>query len=86
MTPDASGGEAPVGDPREVVQRGLYFDELDVGARYLAEVGGKLLTLRARIDNLTDRDHWSSVGGYPGTGYLVIGAPRTVSLSASVDF
>ncbi len=62
------------------------WTRLDVGARYLAEVGGKLLTLRARIDNLTDRDYWSSVGGYPGTGYLVIGAPRTVSLSASVDF
>jgi len=26
------------------------------------------------------------VGGYPGAGYLVVGAPRTFSLSASVDF
>jgi iron complex outermembrane receptor protein len=26
------------------------------------------------------------VGGYPGNGYLVLGGPRTFSLSASMDF
>lgn len=62
------------------------WTRLDIGARYLMDVKGKLVTLRARIDNLTDRGYWSSVGGYPGAGYLVIGAPRTVSLSASLDF
>ena len=25
-------------------------------------------------------------GGYPGSGYLVVGAPRTFTLSASMDF
>jgi iron complex outermembrane recepter protein len=59
---------------------------LDVGARYDATLQGRLVTFRARIDNLTNRNHWVSVGGYPGIGYLVVGAPRTVSLSASVDF
>lgn len=62
------------------------WNRLDVGARYMTEVQGKLVTLRARIDNLTNRNYWASVGGYPGSGYLVVGAPRTLSLSVSVDF
>ncbi|MBD9392318.1 TonB-dependent siderophore receptor [Acidovorax sp. ACV01] len=62
------------------------WNRLDVGARYLTEVQGRLVTLRARIDNLTNRNHWASVGGYPGSGYLVVGAPRTLSLSVGVDF
>ncbi len=62
------------------------WNRLDVGARYMTEVQGKLVTLRARIDNLTNRNYWASVGGYPGSGYLVVGAPRTLSLSVSADF
>ncbi|HYE40491.1 MAG TPA: TonB-dependent receptor, partial [Ramlibacter sp.] len=62
------------------------WTRLDIGARYLVEVGGKPVTLRARVDNVTDRDYWASTGGFPGAGYLVVGAPRTFSLSASVDF
>ncbi len=62
------------------------WNRLDVGARYMTEVQGKLVTLRARIDNLTNRNYWASVGGYPGSGYLVVGAPRTLSLSVSMDF
>lgn len=62
------------------------WNRLDLGARYLTEVGGKLVTLRARIDNATNKNHWASVGGYPGSGYLVVGAPRAFTLSASVDF
>ena len=62
------------------------FSRLDVGARYLVDIGGRLVTLRGRIDNLTDRRYWASVGGYPGAGYLNAGAPRTVTLSTSVDF
>lgn len=62
------------------------WTRLDLGARYLFETGGKLVTLRARLDNATDRNYWASVGGYPGAGYLVVGAPRTFKLSASVDF
>ncbi|PZQ02791.1 MAG: TonB-dependent siderophore receptor [Variovorax paradoxus] len=62
------------------------WTRLDVGARYLMEVQGKALTLRARVDNLFDKNYWASTGGYPGSGYLVVGAPRTFTLSASVDF
>jgi iron complex outermembrane receptor protein len=62
------------------------WSRLDIGARYVTDIGGKLVTLRARVDNVTDRDYWASVGGYPGSGYLVLGNPRTFSLTASVEF
>lgn len=62
------------------------WGRLDIGARYITEVAGKLVTLRARIDNVADRNYWASVGGYPGAGYLVLGNPRTYSVSASLDF
>jgi iron complex outermembrane receptor protein len=58
----------------------------DIGARYAMEVGGRPVAIRARIDNVTDEGDWISVGGYPGSNYLVLGAPRTFILSASVDF
>lgn len=60
---------------------------VDIGARYIVAVGNQDLTLRARVHNLFDRDYWASAGGNGGdTGYLVLGAPRTVSLTATVDF
>ncbi len=59
----------------------------DIGARYLLDTGSnKLVTLRARVENLFDKNYWSSVGGYPGQSYLVLGAPRTLVVSASIDF
>lgn len=62
------------------------WNRVDLGARYLTEWNGHALTLRARVDNVADKNYWASVGGYPGSGYLVLGAPRTFTLSASVDF
>lgn len=62
------------------------WTRLDIGARYFFDVQGKLLTLRARVDNVADKDYWASAGGYTEQGYLVVGAPRTFTLSASVDF
>jgi iron complex outermembrane receptor protein len=63
------------------------WSRFDVGARYLVAVGqNRLLTLRARIENLTDRDYWASVGGVPNNGYLVLGAPRTFMLTGSLEF
>ena len=62
------------------------WTRFDAGVRYLMEVQGKAVTLRARVDNLFDRKYWASSGGYPNSGYLVVGGPRTFSLSASVDF
>jgi iron complex outermembrane recepter protein len=62
------------------------WTRFDLGARYFFEVGGTFVTLRARLDNVADKKHWASVGGYTENGYLVVGAPRTLTLSASVDF
>lgn len=62
------------------------WTRLDLGARYLTEVQGRVVTLRANVLNVADRNYWASVGGFPGSGYLVLGAPRTFMLSASVDF
>lgn len=62
------------------------WTRLDAGIRYLTELNGSALTLRTRVDNLTNKSYYASVGGFPGSGYLVVGAPRTLSVSASVDF
>lgn len=59
---------------------------LDVGARYIVDLGNQQVTIRARIDNLLDRNYWASAGGYPGAGYLTVGAPRTFVLSGSINF
>lgn len=62
------------------------WTRLGVGARYTSEVAARELVLRARIENLADSDDWVSVGGYPGSNYLILGTPRTLVLSASMSF
>ena len=62
------------------------WSRLDIGANYVTRFMDRDLTLRARIDNVTDKNYWASAGGYPGFGYLVQGAPRSVVVSATVDF
>ncbi|ENI4486309.1 TonB-dependent siderophore receptor [Vibrio fluvialis] len=62
------------------------WTRFDLGARYGMKLGDNALTLRARVDNVTDKSYWASAGGYPGSNYLVQGAPRTFVLSASYDF
>ncbi|RRS06242.1 TonB-dependent receptor [Aquabacterium soli] len=62
------------------------WTRVDIGARYITDIQGRAVTLRARIENLADRDYWASVGGSPDSGYLAAGAPRTLGVSASVDF
>jgi iron complex outermembrane receptor protein len=56
---------------------------LDAGARYEAQVGGKALTLRFNIDNLTDKAYWAMRAGRPT---MMQGAPRTAKLSAQMQF
>lgn len=58
----------------------------DLGMRYVTAIGGRALILRGRVENVTDKAYYASTGGFPGLGYLVVGAPRTFLLSASVDF
>lgn len=62
------------------------WNRYDAGVRYAFEAGGKPLTVRARVENLTDENQWVAVGGYPGSNYLTLGAPRTLRLSVSAEF
>ena len=62
------------------------WNRLDLGARYALQVADQDVTLRARIENVTDEAYWASTGGFPGANYLILGNPRTFTVSASVDF
>ena len=62
------------------------WTRFDAGVRYAFEAGGQPVTLRARVENLADKDQWVAVGGYPGSNYLTLGAPRTLRLSVSTEF
>lgn len=62
------------------------WNRLDIGANYATRILDRNVSFRARIDNVADKNYWASAGGYPGSGYLVLGAPRTVTVSATVDF
>ena len=67
-------------------QRLPSWARFDLGANYLTRVMDRDVTFRARVDNAFDRNYWASAGGYPGAGYLVLGAPRSFTVSATVDF
>ena len=62
------------------------WQRFDLGLRYARRFNEKPVTFRARLRNATDEDQWVSVGGFPGSNYLVLGEPRTLVMSASVDF
>lgn len=54
----------------------------DIGARYKTLAFGKPMVLRASVNNLFNRNYWSSSSG----NWVYLGQPRTVIVSASVDF
>lgn len=58
------------------------YTTVDLGLRYATRVSGHDTTLRALVTNLTDKRYWMS--NY--TIGTMMGAPRTVSFSASVAF
>lgn len=58
------------------------WTRLDAGLRYAAKWAERPVTLRLNVENLTDKDYWGSVD----RGFLYTGQPRTVSLSATMDF
>ena len=62
------------------------WSRLDIGARYEMDVGTHQVTLRAGVNNVTNRNYWASSGGYPGQGYLTVGAPRTVLVSGTFAY
>ncbi|MFC0821271.1 TonB-dependent receptor [Moraxella marmotae] len=55
----------------------------DIGARYNTKIGGQLVTFDGKIHNLTNQAYWG-VGWMDS--FLMLGSPRTVMLSATMDF
>ena len=55
----------------------------DLGARYATKVLSKDVTLRASLENVENRAYWAGVFN---DGYATVSEPRTLKLSASVDF
>jgi len=53
----------------------------DAGLRYQIQLAGKDTTWRLNVANLTDKDYWTT-----RSGILYLGAPRTLSASASLAF
>jgi len=57
------------------------WTRVDIGARYATRIAGKPVVLRANLENVADKAYWVTA-----SGYTTVGAPRTLMLSAQVDF
>jgi iron complex outermembrane recepter protein len=62
------------------------WNRFDIGGRYAFDVQSHEITLRAGVNNVTNRNYWASSGGYPGQGYLTVGAPRTFVFSGTFAY
>jgi iron complex outermembrane receptor protein len=60
------------------------WTRFDLGARYVALLGDKPLTLRAGVDNVANKRYWASAFDSFRPD-LLQGGPRTFKLSASID-
>lgn len=58
------------------------WTRVDLGARYKTRLDGRVVTFNALVENVADENYWASANG----GYLTQGNPRTLKLSATVDF
>ncbi|HEY0063080.1 MAG TPA: TonB-dependent siderophore receptor [Telluria sp.] len=61
------------------------YHVFDLGSAYSMNIGGTKTTIRANLDNVTDKFYWRDVTPELG-GYLFPGAPRTFRVSAQFDF
>ena len=68
------------------------YNLLDIGARYSSNIMGRNVTWRLAVNNVSDKNYWSTVAPSnltgANTGNLLghLGSPRTVLASASFDF
>lgn len=58
------------------------YTTASIGARYITRLAGKRTTFQAVIDNVTDKDYWSTAGN----GLLGVGTPRTLKVMAKMEF
>jgi len=79
---------------RVISTSSMYFDaanqlrmpgwsRVDIGARYRTKVGSQPLVLRASLENVSDKAYWVTS---TNPSYATVGAPRTLMLSAQIDF
>lgn len=59
------------------------WTRFDAGVRYATRVANHPVTLRANLQNVFDRKYWA---GAFNDNFMTVGAPRTLRLSATVDF
>ena len=62
-------------------QRFDGWTRVDIGARYRTVIADKPVVFRASLENVFDENYWLTAGTY-----VTVGAPRTVLVSASIDF
>ncbi|MGY2374484.1 TonB-dependent siderophore receptor [Pseudomonas sp. SDO524_S393] len=60
------------------------WTRVDLGARYGFKADDKYITLRANVENVANKAYWASAS--TANNYLTQGEPRTVKVSATVDF
>lgn len=60
------------------------WTRVDLGARYGFKADGKHITLRGNIENVANKAYWASAS--TANNYLTQGEPRTLKLSATVEF
>ena len=72
----------------------MYFDpanqlrmpnwtRMDIGARYRTKISNQPVVLRASLENVADKAYWVTS---TNPSYATVGAPRTLMLSAQIDF
>ena len=80
-----SGGVYYVG-PRAVNDANQAFIDsyvtLSAGARYTTRAGGARVTYQAVVDNAAGKNYWATAGN----GLLGVGVPRTLKLTAKMEF
>lgn len=59
------------------------YTRYDLGVRYGMSIYEKDVTLRASLENVENRAYWA---GSFNEGFASIGQPRTLKLSATIDF
>ncbi|HVR54875.1 MAG TPA: TonB-dependent siderophore receptor [Pseudorhodoferax sp.] len=57
------------------------WTRVDIGARYATKLANKPVVFRANLENVADKAYWVTA-----SGYTTVGAPRTLMLSAQIDF
>jgi iron complex outermembrane receptor protein len=83
-----TGRVVHTGEQVATIGNTLFLDawtRFDLGARYVAVVGGQPLTLRVNVDNVADNDYWASAFDSFRPD-LLLGAPRTFKASVTFDF